>query len=317
MNRPTRTNIPIILEKYMNYIILTKGRTESTAEEYVSDIMLFFKYIKVQLKIVSKDTDYSDILLDDIDEEFVSKITMNNILNFLLYLKNKRQYSKITQRRKIAAIRSYFDYAHNIGKYSNIDITKKLRLPDPTETMPIYIGNKESALLINSINSRNSIRDKMIIALFLHTGIKLMELCNLKITDIEGDQLIIINNNRIDRCIPLDDMLLKYLGIYLSWRYKKYIDIPLSNKDKYSLFLSEQKKKISPRTVQDIVLKATRNAMLKKQISSQKLRHSYAVFLYKKGFSLKEIQKMLGHENICSTQIYLNIPELNMNNNFK
>lgn len=315
MNRPSKTNIPILLKKYMDYLISEECRTKSTAEEYAGDIVLFFRYMKIQYGIVPEDTPYAKILLDDVDENFVCKITVNNVFNFLSYLKRKRQYSESTERRKIAAIRSYFKYAHDVCKYTNIELTKELQLPEQVDTMPIYLGDKESMILVNSVYSRNIIRDKMIIALFLHTGIKLMELCNLDIAAIEGERLRIINDEHVERYIALDDMLLRYLGIYLSWRYKKYIDVQFNSNDKYALFLSEQKKRISPRAVQDIVLKAAKNAMLKKQISPQKLRHSYAVFLYKKGFSIKEIQKILGYENIRSTQIYLNIPELDIQEN--
>lgn len=313
MNRPRKTALPIILEEYMNYLISLEHRTKSTAEEYAGDIVLFFRYIKIQHGLVPEDISYSDIPLDNIDEDFVYKITIDDVFRFLSYLKEKRKYSSSTERRKIAAIRSYFKYAHEVGKYSVIDIDYDLKLPQRVDNIPIFLSEEDSAILINSVDSRNPIRDKMIIALFLHTGIKLMELCNLNVTAIDGEQLQIVNAEHFNRYIPLDDMLLKILGVYMGWRCKKYINIPLKGKDKYALFLSEQKKRISPRAVQDIVIKAAKNAMIKDKTSPQKLRHTFAILLYKKGFNIKEIQKILGHEYIGSTQIYLNIPGLKTN----
>lgn len=313
MNRPSKTIMPIILEEYINYLTSVENRAKSTAEEYSGDIILLFKHIKLQQDLVVKNIPYSDIPLDNVDKDFVYKITIDNIFSFLSYLKKQRKYSSSTERRKIAAIRSYFKYAHEVGKYSVIDIDYDLQLPKRVDNMPTFISEEESDTLINSVDSRNPIRDKMIIALFLHTGIKLMELCNLNITAIDGEQLQITNTEHFDRYIPLNDMLLKYLGIYMGWRCKKYAYVSLKGNDKYALFLSEQKKRISPRAVQDIVIKAAKNAMIKEKISTQKLRHTFAILLYKNGLNIKEIQKILGHENISSTQMYLNIPGLETN----
>lgn len=311
MNRIQKTVMPMILEEYMNYLIYIESRTKSTAEEYAGDIALFFRYLKIKYDLVSKNTPYSNISLDDIDKDFVYKITVDNILDFLSYLKKHRKYSDSTERRKIASIRSYFKYAHGIAKYTSIKIDCDLKLPKRIDNMPTFLSEEASDILINSVKSRNLIRDKMIIALFLHTGIKLMELCNLNITTIYGEYIKITNADRFERYIELDDMLTQYLEIYLKWRYDKYKDIQLKRNDKYALFLSEQQKRIGPRAIQNIVLNAAKNAMLNEKASPQKLRHSFAVLLYKKGFSIKEIQKILGHENISSTKVYLRIPELN------
>ena len=313
MNRKPKTKMPIVIKRYMKYLVSENDNTVSTSEEYGNDIALLFRYIKIRYKHVPAETLYSDVSLDNINEDFVKKIRVDDIFEFIFYLKQNRKYSEMTIRRKIASIRSYYDYAYNVAKYINIDISASLKLPDRSEKLPSFLKNEQSIILLESVEGRNILRDQMIIALFLHSGIKLMELCNMDITALRKNELCIANINNIKRFVPLDEAIVNCLNYYLRWRLNKYKDVKLKESDKNALFLSEQKKRISPRAVQDIVLKAAKNAMLKKRISPQNLRHTFAILLYKKGFKIKDIQQILGHVNIESTQIYLNIPEVDLN----
>lgn len=170
----------------------------------------------------------------------------------------------------------------------------------------MYLTLEESQKLLSSIESRNKERDYCIITLFLNCGIRLSELCNIKIDDIRKDILLVTGKGNKERSIYLNDSCLKSIDEYMKVR-----DEMTGIKDPEYLFLSEQRTRINKRTVQRTVKKYIESAGLDpSKYSTHKLRHTAATLLYKyANVDIRSLQEILGHENIATTTIYTHVDE--------
>jgi len=154
------------------------------------------------------------------------------------------------------------------------------------------------SICYNLQNSRNSIKKGLIIETLLKTGIRNAELCNLRIDNIDfrtGVFKVVEGKGKKDRFALMPSSLLNKLKIYLNGREKGY------------LFLNEHSKPFSTRTMQYIVKEVRENAKINKQITPHTLRHTFASILINEGIDIRKIQRLLGHEDISTTQIYTHI----------
>lgn len=148
---------------------------------------------------------------------------------------------------------------------------------------------------------KNYYRDYCILTLFLNCGMRLSELCNIKLKDIKGDTITIVGKGDKERTVYLNKECMKAINNYLE-------DRETLKTDEGYLFLSNRKSKISPRNVEILVKKHIENAGFKdKKYTPHKLRHSAATMYFKQGVDIRSIQEILGHENISTTQIYTHV----------
>lgn len=305
--RKSKTKLPGVIKGYLSYLSSIKGASKQTVNAYASDLVLFFRFLKIYYNKVDEETDFQEISVLDIDTAFINDINLSDIYSFLSYLENERNNVGTTRARKVACLKSFFKYAYKKAKIIDYDLGAELESPKIPKKMPIYLNLEESKKLLNSVNSRNYDRDRCIIALFLNTGMRLSELCGINISSIKGDTLIVTGKGNKERFVYLNDTSLKYIRRYLDKRNKKAHLIEPDSKD--ALFISEQKKRISKRAVEDVIKNAIRNAGLSDDYSVHKLRHTAATLLYRAGADIRSLQTILGHESIATTQIYTHLEE--------
>lgn len=298
-------DIPIILEDFLNYLDTIKGKSQNTIKEYYYDLRTFLRFIKRRYKLVNKDIPFNDIEIEDLDIDIIKKINLQDLFAFLSFINKNRDNSTNTRARKIASIRSFFKYLHNIVELIDTNPTLNLETPKLTKRHPSYLTLDESLTLINSIQGEFKVRDYAIIMIFLNCGLRLSELVSIDVDRIKDDTLTVIGKGDKERTIYLNESTLEAIKQYLKIRPTKNI------KDKKALFLSKRKNRLSVRAVQHLVKKHLNNAGLDPdKLSTHKLRHTAATLMYKHGnVDIRALQQILGHSSVSTTQIYTHLDD--------
>lgn len=285
--------IPEIVKSYLDYLTVIQGRAKSTTYAYKLDLMLLVDFFKSKDKF--KDREF--------DENFIKIIDLNDLYEFLAYVKNERENNSSTRSRKIATIKSFFSYLETKIKIITYNPCRELEAPKKPSKQINYLTLEEAEQLLSSIDGRrNRDRNFCIITLFLNCGLRLSELCNIKTLDIRKDILVVKGKGEKDRTVYLNDKCISAINTYLQVRP----DV----KNKF-LFLSERKIQLSKRQIQHIVKKCISNANLDThKYTTHKLRHTAATLLYKHAnVDIRTIQAILGHKNIATTTIYTHVDD--------
>lgn len=299
------TDIPIVLEDFLNYLETIKGKSENTVKEYYYDLRTLLRFLKIRHRLVPKDINFDEINIEDIEISFISKITLQDLFAFISYVDKNRNNKNFTKARKVASIKSFFKYLHGIVKLIDENPAVNLETPKTDSRHPVYLSLNESIKLLDAINGNNKERDYAIITLFLNCGLRLSELVNIDMDKIKDDTLTVIGKGNKERTVYLNDACLYAINNYLVVRPKDNV------KDNKALFLSARKNRICVRTVQLLVKKYINEAGFDSQkYSPHKLRHTAATLMYKHGnVDIRALQQILGHSSVSTTQIYTHIDD--------
>ena len=281
-----------LLKQYRDYLLIIQEKSELTIKAYLTDLKLFFGYLNTQDK-------FKNI---EFNEDYINSIELMDIYSFLSFVKRERDNSAFARARKIASIKSFFKFCDTKLKIIKHNPCLELEVPKLPKRQIYYLNLEESELLLHNIVGRNKERDYGILVLFLNCGFRLSELCNIKINDIRDDMLVIKGKGDKERTVYLNEKCLGAIDEYL--KVRKKINNPY-------LFISERNNKLSNREVQYIVKKNLENKKLDtRKYSTHKLRHTSATLLYKYGHvDIRTIQKILGHKNVGTTEVYTHVDE--------
>lgn len=289
-----------ILSDFLDYLSVVKGKSQNTLKEYRLDLITFFNFIikRKSLKISHH----------EIDLELLKNISLSDMYAYMSFVKNERLNGPSARSRKTASLRTFYNYLTNKIKVIDKNITLELESPKLPKRNPIYLNFQESKKLLSNIDntSKYYLRDYCIVSLFLNCALRLSELCSIDLNDIDWDSntLKIIGKGDKERLIFLNNMVLSSLKEYLKDRstYKINAD------DKNALFISSRGCRISNRAIQLLIKKYTKG--FEKNITPHKLRHTSATLMFKHGkVDIRTLQKVLGHENISTTQIYTHVDD--------
>ncbi len=292
-----------VLQDFLSYMLTIKGKSQNTVQVYFYDLRVFFRFMKLHRNIVSKNTDFENIPITDIDLDFIRTITLSDLYAFLAYVSNNRDNSSYARARKVASLKSFFKYLTLKAKLLDVNPAAELESPKILKRLPRYLNVEESKQLLNSIDGQFSERDYAIITIFLNCGLRLSELVGINLNNIKGASLNVIGKGNKERSVPLNQACIKALEAYMRVRPVEGV------KDRNALFLSERKQRISKESVQKIVKKYIKAAGLDPdRYSTHKLRHTAATLMYKYGHvDIRSLQELLGHESISTTQIYTHL----------
>ena len=238
---------------------------------------------------------------------------MTEIYGYLTYLSRDRAQqqnspktgyglSAATRARKIATLRSFFNYLTTKAHLLEQNPIKDLDSPKLRKTLPRYLTLDESVELLQSVDGANSERDYCILTLFLNCGLRISELIGLNLNDIQSDALRVLGKGDKVRIVYLNDACKDALERYLAVRR------PISGRDENALFLSTRNQRISRSNVHALVKKHLSQAGLDSSAySSHKLRHTAATLMLQNGVDVKAVQEVLGHEHLNTTEIYTHI----------
>lgn len=304
MKRENFDTLPPIAIEFLNYYSVIKNSSELTVNEYANDLSTFFKYLKIIRGLVDKETPYEEIVISDINLDLISSVTLNDAYMYLTYCKINRNNNERTRSRKVSTLRAFYKFLTVQKKLLEINPLQELDAPRIKKSLPKYLTLDESLKLLNAVDGKFKERDYCIITLFLNCGLRLSELVSLNLRDIRtNNTLTVTGKGNKERTIYLNDACVDAINAYLPVR-------PVDGvKDKDALFISRQKGRISPKTVQFVVKSTLEKAGLAdRDFSTHKLRHTAATLMYQHGnVDVLSIKEILGHENLNTTQIYTHI----------
>ena len=300
-------DLPNFVKDFLIYMQNIKNRSKSTIREYHYDLRDLFRFLKLYKIDKIKFDNINDELIDKTDIvnlniDFIRKIELTDLYEYLNYLSNMRSDKPATRARKIAAIKSFFNYVTFKQKLLDKNPAVELETPKLGKRLPKYLSLDESVALLHSIDGKNEKRDTCIITLFLNCGLRLSELVAINFKDIKGDVLNVIGKGDKERSIYLNESCRKALKEYIAVR-------PKDVKDHDALFISERGTRIGRRTVEMMVKKYITLAGLDpKKYSPHKLRHTAATLMHKYGgVDIRSLQQILGHESVSTTEIYTHV----------
>lgn len=302
--------IPSSIRDFLNYLETIKGKSPNTIEGYKIDLTIFFRFLKVfKGAYIPPNLEFDEIPINDIDTAFLNNIVLTDLYTYLTFVEKQRGNGTYARARKVATLKSFFKFLHGKAKILKDNPTLELESPKINKRQPVYLTLDESLEVINSLDkeNKNYERDYCILMFFLNCGMRLSELCTIRLDKIKEDTLTIIGKGNKERTVYLNETCLDALSSYLSVRD----DSKATLEDKKYLFLSSRAKPINKRTVELLVKKHVKNANIREgKFTPHKLRHTAATLMYKHGnVDIRSLQSILGHENISTTQIYTHVDD--------
>lgn len=281
-----------LIDKYLKYLKIERNSSDHTIVSYQNDLTQLLDFASQHFE---KDTDSVEI--SDID-----RLTIRLWLGEL----TEKGMARNTIARKVAAIRSFFKYCYK-RSYIKKNPAHLLIIPKKEKRLPKIVQASEINEMMDLASDQDpeTVQERAILELFYSTGIRLSELTNLNVKDIQihQKQLTVFGKGSKQRIVPLGDKALDAVKNHLKIRPELYTE-KSSNEAKNALFLSAGGNRIYPRMVQRIIKKYLLKVSEVTQKSPHTLRHSFATHMLDAGADIRLIKEFLGHANLASTQIY-------------
>ena len=219
----------------------------------------------------------------------------------------ERKHKKSSQARELSGVKSFFNYLLVTDKIESSP-TEFITAPKSSRTLPDVLTVEEVERIIASVDGSTTKgrRDRAMLELMYSCGLRVSELISLKLNDLffgEGYIRVLGKGNR-QRLIPIGRLAQEYVMLYLDDRGEQKGS---SIRGEEYLFLSNRQSKLSRVMVFNIIRQATESAGITKSVSPHTFRHSFATHLLAGGASIRQVQDLLGHENITTTEIYTHL----------
>jgi len=240
----------------------------------------------------------------------IETVDVKQLRGYIEYIQIERNYKASTLSRIIATMKSFFRFCRE-REYIKISPTDLIRIPKQARKLPIYLVYEELIQLMDAPDKKTDIgiRDYAIIVTLSMTGIRRQELVNANVYDVDfnHETLKVFGKGAKERIVPLNQHVLNALRSYLDRRpitETEALFVNMNNR-KTSFRPAQETRRLSSRSVDKIVKKYIRiSGIRESKISPHKLRHTFATLLHLNDVDILEIQKLLGHSAITSTQIY-------------
>jgi len=283
--------LEILIQKFLKALQAEKNYSEFTISAYELDLHQFNSFLKENYK----------------NDSTVDKISKQNIRAFLSFL-GSNGLSRNSIGRKLAALRSFFRYLNRVGIITS-NPAQQIQSPKYKKKLPVFLSIQEAleVLKLPEIDTSEGLRDRAILEIFYGTGIRLRELTNLDVDDIDmfNGVIRILGKGRKERLVPLGKNAANILQKYLKIRN----DILSKSKDSdfSAVFLNNRGKRVAPRFVQRRVTFYLSKISNETSLSPHVLRHTFATHLLDAGADLEAVKELLGHASLSTTQIYTHV----------
>ena len=271
---------------YFDYLEYEKKYSSHTILNYKDDVLEYLEFLDSE-NLNYQDTRYEDIRF------------------YLMYLKDDKNNNNSSIDRKLSSLRGLYKYLANEGVVSSNPFSL-VSGPKKEKKLPRYFEYNELEELLDTPDLRKSLgqRDRLILEMLYATGVRVSELVNIKVNDINRSMknIIILGKGNKERIVEYGDYCEEALDLYLNDGYYR-LNIHSSD----YLFLNNNGEKLTDRGVRYILSKLIEKTSINKKISPHMIRHSFATHLLNNGCSLLSVQKLLGHDSIKSTQVYTHV----------
>lgn len=272
-----------LIEDYINYVYIEKKLSDNTKAAYLSDLLSFDEYL---------------------NNKMINKVTSKDIASYIDHLTDLKEADK-TIARKIVSIRTFFDFLMK-EKRINVNPCEKIESPKLRKSLPKTLNFEEINKLLD-LNPKTALeyRNRAMIELMYATGLRVSELVNLELNDInvKDNYIRVYGKGKKERIVPMAEITTNILNEYISVYRDSLLKGYLTDK----VFISSYGKGITRQAFFKILKKIAKEQGIEKDFSPHTLRHSFATHLLEYGADLRSIGEMLGHENIKTTQIYTHL----------
>ena len=272
----------IDLENYLKYLRFNKNYSENTIISYEEDILEYLKYLESEC-LSLYDIKYSDI-------------------RFLLDYYDRLNLKSRSIRRKISSLKGFYKYLCRIGKAIDNPFSY-VTLPKMEKKLPQYLNYNEILEIFDAIDTSNllGLRNRLIMELLYATGIRVSELVNIRISnlDINNRSIRVIGKGDKERIVFFNEITKKILKKYL-------LESSEIRKSDY-LIINQHANKITTRGIRLIMDKVIKETSIIKNVHPHIIRHTFATHLLNNGCDLLTVQELLGHTSISTTGIYTHV----------
>ena len=271
---------------YRTHMRLEKHLSDNTIDSYMRDLAQFAHYI---------------LRMYDVPPKKVEPEMISNYMSRLYELGRE----KSSQARALSGIKSFFNYLL-LEEVIDSSPAELIEAPKSSRPLPDTLSTEEIDRLIGSIedSTTKGLRDRAILEVLYSCGLRVSELCDLKLGDLffaEGYIRVIGKGNK-QRLVPVSSIARSRIQLYMDVRQK-------DKQKEEILFLNNRGKKLTRVMIFTIIKQAAQRAGIDKKISPHTFRHSFATHLLEGGANIRQVQELLGHENILTTEIYTHLDD--------
>lgn len=281
-----------ILNDFSLYIVVDRKYSENTKSSYIEDLKKCIMYLK----------------------KGPNEVTDDDIYTYIKYLKEDEKLNTKSIARNISSLKTFYKYMLITNKMT-INPMDKIELPKITKSIPSILTVEEVDKLLDiKVKDAFSARTKAMLELIYGAGLRVSELVNLNVSDIdlEEDLVRLIGKGNKERIVPIGDFAHDAISLYLD----EYRDSMLKQKTCDKLFLNNHGEGMTRQGFFKLLNKLALEKGIEKDISPHTLRHSFASHLLDNGADLKSIQEMLGHANLSTTGIYTHVARNKIRENY-
>tara|TARA_B100001013_G_scaffold203160_1_gene123110 strand:- start:1090 stop:2001 length:912 start_codon:yes stop_codon:yes gene_type:complete len=289
-----------ILKAFLDYLTVQKGSSPHTVEAYRNDLDQLFKSLGNKPTKKERVPDWSSV-------------TSTFLSDYLVNLRD-RDYAPSTIGRKIASIKSFFGFLIEEGEIE-LDPTETLTIPRRGRALPKLLSEQEVSRLLQAplrSNSSETLRDIAMIELLYASGLRVSEMIDLNLRDLNLSERYVrcLGKGNRERIVPLYENAIDVLDKYIKYNRPKLLN--QRNGREQALFLNKRGERITRQGFWLLLKHHGIKAGIPNDITPHMLRHSFATHLLRGGASLRNVQDLLGHASISTTQIYTHLTNENI-----
>ena len=282
----------MLLQTFLDYLRFERNASQRTQNEYRDDLIAFRKFFKELDSTMTWQTVDADVIREW-------------IVNMM-----ERGHKASSVQRRLSAVKSCYRFLLSRGLVEK-NPSRALTAPKKERPLPAFVQEDEMNRLLDSEQAFDQNfqgqRNRLIIAMFYETGLRLSELVGLDLQDIDNTaRMLKVRHGKGNkqRIVPFGDELLHLIYIYISERKRQQA---VKATDTQALFLSRDGRRISPQAVQRIVKQKLGLVTFQKKRSPHVLRHSFATSMLNHQANLESVKELLGHSKLQTTEIYTHI----------
>lgn len=283
--------IEVKVQEFLDYLLVEKGYSNNTIVAYRNDLVQLVGYL-VQERQMEEAPDWR-------------KVDRDIIIGYILHLR-EREYASSTVARKIAAVKSFFHFLFQTGFQAD-DPTATLDSPRVKKRLPRPVSPEDIERLLTTPEgeSPKALRDRALLELLYATGMRVTELISLDLGSVDMDTGTVrcYGKGAKERLMPIHSRAVKALRLYLEKGRPGF----LRDDEERALFLNPRGRRLTRQGLWLIVKQYAERAGLSELITPHTLRHSFATHMLNRGANLRNVQHLLGHASLATTQVYTHV----------